>query len=164
MRVTSRLIHGLGDRLCTLTRQDLIADQLVLQLPALLCSFHLPLQLIVRAVARCAGRQGGHRDRVPDAPAHWRDAWAERFVCVGRCSAAYRENRSGVNVPRCASSRHCRAISRQVFAAIGSRVSAAERSHSAACDRYCRCRVVCACILLTAQFDRARDAAETTGV
>lgn len=116
MRGTSRLIHGLGDRLCTLTRQDLIADQLILQQPALLCSFHLPLQLIVRAVARCAGRQDRHhgedRDRVPGTPAYRRDTRAERFVCVRWCSAAYRENGSGVKTPRCASSRHCRAISR----------------------------------------------------
>src|SRR5215470_12478663 len=49
---TSGSIHGLGYLFSALRREGLIADELVLQLPTLLCSLDLFLELAVRTVPR----------------------------------------------------------------------------------------------------------------
>jgi hypothetical protein len=47
---TSRLVHGLGYLIDTLGSQKLIADQFVLDLPAILGSLGLSLELLVSAI------------------------------------------------------------------------------------------------------------------
>jgi hypothetical protein len=58
MCAASRLVHGLGYLVNALGSQRLIADQLILHLPALLGTFDLPLGLLVvlRAGASCQDR------------------------------------------------------------------------------------------------------------
>ena len=53
---TSGSIHGLGYLFSALRREGLIANELILQLPTLLCSLDLFLELAVRAFLRLTAR------------------------------------------------------------------------------------------------------------